>query len=139
MPENQSVLPSVPYATKLHLNSNTSYLLTRGLGGLGKIITTCRAKATTVLRTHSSRHLANIDRHSLCLRRSKIGNFVIGKEFDMLEIHTIDPENAGRSLGIITLIEDEDSTAVIFEKFLMTGDDRNIAKVYVRGWSIKAT
>lgn len=57
----------------------------------------------------------------------------------MLEIHTIDPENPGRSLGIITLIEDEDSTAVIFEKFLMTGDDRNIAKVYVRGWSIKAT
>ncbi|KAL1987324.1 hypothetical protein VTN96DRAFT_4352 [Rasamsonia emersonii] len=65
------------------------------------------------------------------------GNY--SKEFDMLEIHTIDPENPGRSLGIITLIEDEDSTAVIFEKFLMTGDDRNIAKVYVRGWSIKAT
>jgi guanine deaminase len=40
--------------------------------------------------------------------------------------------------GVMCLVEEEDSIDVIFEKFLMTGDDRNIARVYVSGRSVKA-
>jgi len=67
----------------------------------------------------------------LCLE-DKVGSFEVGKDFDALEIHTL-----GEHSGIITPIEDIDTTPVIFEKFIMSGDDRNIAKVYVKGRSIK--
>ncbi|KAJ5081953.1 hypothetical protein NUU61_010217 [Penicillium alfredii] len=77
--------------------------------------------------------LATLGGAQVCGLDEKIGNFAIGKEFDALEIHTMDLEHA----GVMTPVEDEDSLAVIFEKFLMTGDDRNIAKVYVRGRSVK--
>jgi guanine deaminase len=33
--------------------------------------------------------------------------------------------------------EEKDSLSTVFEKFLMTGDDRNISQVFVRGKSIK--
>lgn len=69
----------------------------------------------------------------VCGLDDRIGNFAVGKDFDALEIHTEDLE----SPGVMTPVEEEDSTFVIFEKFLMTGDDRNIAKVYVRGRSVK--
>lgn len=89
------------------------------------------------LSLHEGFFLATLGGAQVCGLDDKIGNFAVGKEFDALEIHTINPGSSGGSLGVITPIEDEDSTEVIFEKFLMTGDDRNIAKVYVRGRSVK--
>ncbi|KAK0650143.1 putative guanine deaminase [Lasiodiplodia hormozganensis] len=78
-------------------------------------------------------YLATLGGAKVCGLGDKIGNFAEGKEFDALEIHTL-----GANAGIITPIEDEDDMPTVFEKFLMTGDDRNIAKVYVRGRSVKA-
>ncbi|OJJ43937.1 hypothetical protein ASPZODRAFT_18716 [Penicilliopsis zonata CBS 506.65] len=76
--------------------------------------------------------LATLGGAQVCGLDGKIGNFAVGKEFDALEIHT------GEGVrGVMSPVEDEDSIEVIFEKFLMTGDDRNIAKVYVRGRSVK--
>lgn len=69
----------------------------------------------------------------VCGLDDRVGNFAVGKDFDALEIHTGDLE----APGVMTPVEEEDSTFVIFEKFLMTGDDRNIAKVYVSGRSVK--
>lgn len=69
----------------------------------------------------------------VCGLDDRVGNFAIGKDFDALEIHTDDVEIP----GVMAPVEEEDSTFVIFEKFLMTGDDRNIAKVYVSGRSVK--
>jgi guanine deaminase len=92
----------------------------------------------SALTLHEGFFLATLGGAQVCGLDDKIGNFAVGKQLDALEIHTIDPESGG-SLGIITPIEEEDSTEVILEKFLMTGDDRNIAKVYVRGRSIKET
>ncbi|KAI1260407.1 guanine deaminase [Xylariaceae sp. FL1019] len=76
-------------------------------------------------------HLATLGGAQVCCLDDKIGNFVVGKEFDALVI--------GRSLhkGVMTLVEDEDSAQTIFEKFIMTGDDRNIRQVFVRGRSVK--
>ncbi|KAL2012462.1 hypothetical protein VTN00DRAFT_5180 [Thermoascus crustaceus] len=75
--------------------------------------------------------LATLGGAQVCGLDGKIGNFLVGKAFDALEVHTMVDE------GIMTPVEDDDSTAVIWEKFVMTGDDRNIAKVYVQGKSIK--
>ncbi|CAG8302233.1 unnamed protein product [Penicillium salamii] len=77
--------------------------------------------------------LATMGGAQVCGLDDRIGNFVVGKEFDALEIHSIDLDHP----GVMSPVEDDDSTQVIFEKFLMTGDDRNIVKVYVGGRSVK--
>ncbi|CEJ53661.1 hypothetical protein PMG11_00012 [Penicillium brasilianum] len=78
-------------------------------------------------------YLATMGGAQVCGLDDKIGSFAVGKEFDALEVHTIDLDRP----GVMSLVEEEDSNFVIFEKFLMTGDDRNIARVYVRGRSVK--
>jgi guanine deaminase len=98
--------------------------------------------ADPALTLHEGFFLATLGGAQVCDIDTKVGNFTEGKEFDALEIHTIDTEGNNDigcgSIGIVTPIEDDDSTEVIFEKFLMTGDDRNIAKVYIRGFSRKS-
>ncbi|KAI6086971.1 guanine deaminase [Hypoxylon rubiginosum] len=75
-------------------------------------------------------YLATLGGARVCCLDDKIGNFKVGKEFDALVIDANAP-------GVMTMLEDEDSTRTIFDKFIMTGDDRNIKEVYVRGRSVK--
>jgi len=77
--------------------------------------------------------LATLGGAQVCSVQDKVGNFVVGKEFDALLISTVDEKYAGK----MTPIEDEDTTKEIFDKWVMTGDDRNIEKVYVDGISVK--
>ncbi len=76
-------------------------------------------------------YLATLGGAKVCCMADKIGTFEVGKEFDALEISTVVED------GQSTVVEDDDSAEVMFEKFLMTGDDRNIVKVFVKGRSIK--
>jgi guanine deaminase len=63
----------------------------------------------------------------LCLE-DQIGNFEVGKEFDATWVTTT------KSLqSAMTPREDGDSLRGLFEKYVMTGDDRNVAHVFVRG------
>ena len=57
----------------------------------------------------------------------KIGNFVIGKCFDALLIDT------NISDGVMFLHNKSDDISDKFQKFIYTGDDRNIQKVFVNG------
>ncbi|KAL3455929.1 hypothetical protein BJX64DRAFT_297136 [Aspergillus heterothallicus] len=77
-------------------------------------------------------YLATLGGAKVCGMDEQIGTFEVGKEFDALHITTI-----GEGSGVITMVEDVDTIEDIFEKFVMSGDDRNIAKVYVKGKSIK--
>ncbi|KAL2065317.1 hypothetical protein VTL71DRAFT_2986 [Oculimacula yallundae] len=61
----------------------------------------------------------------MCLEE-EIGNFEVGKQFDACWINM-------RSSSIATMYEEGDEVGKSFEKFVMTGDDRNIMSVYVRG------
>ncbi|KAI9925290.1 hypothetical protein ASPWEDRAFT_120272 [Aspergillus wentii DTO 134E9] len=56
----------------------------------------------------------------------RVGNFEVGKEFDALVVD-VDVD------GVMAPVEEEDSPEDVLEKFLMTGDDRNIGQVYVKG------
>lgn len=76
-------------------------------------------------------YLATLGGARVCCLEDKIGNFAVGKEFDALVINT-------GSSGVMTMVEDTDSTRTIFDKFLMTADDRNIEAVYVRGRQVKS-
>ncbi|EDW81446.1 uncharacterized protein Dwil_GK11019 [Drosophila willistoni] len=55
------------------------------------------------------------------------GNFAVGKQFDALLVDVSALEQPTRSLNVNELLE----------KFIYTGDDRNILKVFVAGKSIK--
>ncbi|KAJ4051793.1 hypothetical protein NW761_008815 [Fusarium oxysporum] len=63
----------------------------------------------------------------LCLE-NKIGNFEIGKEFDAIWVTTTTGLQSA-----MTPREEEDSLRGLFEKYVMTGDDRNVAQVFVKG------
>ncbi|AEO71038.1 uncharacterized protein THITE_2082502 [Thermothielavioides terrestris NRRL 8126] len=73
-------------------------------------------------------YLATAGGAQVCGLADKIGKFEVGKEFDALVIGT-----QGSDQGIMTMVEEGDSLRTVFEKFVMTGDDRNIVKVYVQG------
>jgi guanine deaminase len=77
-------------------------------------------------------YIATLGGAKVCGMGDKLGTFAIGKEFDALKISTLEETGAAS-----TLLEDDDLMTVIFEKFLMSGDDRNIAEVYVQGRSVK--
>lgn len=63
----------------------------------------------------------------LCLNE-QVGNFEVGKEFDASIVRTTTGLHSA-----MTPTEDGDDLRTLFEKFVMTGDDRNIAQVFVRG------
>jgi len=63
----------------------------------------------------------------LCLE-DQIGNFQVGKQFDASWVSTTTGLQSA-----MTPREDGDALRTLFEKFIMSGDDRNIAHVYVRG------
>lgn len=75
-------------------------------------------------------YLATLGGATVCSVGDKVGNFAVGMEFDACVISTdVDDQ-------IMTMVE-EDSLRTVFNKFVMTGDDRNIEAVYVRGRQVK--
>lgn len=77
-------------------------------------------------------YLATRGGAKVCSVGDKVGNFAVGMEFDACVISTeVDDQ-------IMTMVEqDSDSLRTVFNKFVMTGDDRNIEAVYVRGRQVK--
>ncbi|PWY91769.1 guanine deaminase [Aspergillus sclerotioniger CBS 115572] len=71
-------------------------------------------------------YLATLGGARVCGLQEKVGNFLVGKEFDALLVRA-DGE------GVMAPVEEEDGIQEVFEKFLMTGDDRNIGRVFVKG------
>lgn len=76
-------------------------------------------------------YLATLGGAKVCSLQDKVGNFAVGKEFDACLITTLVDNQ------IMTMVEPHDTLKVIFDKFIMTGDDRNIESVYVRGRQVK--
>ncbi|KAF2024457.1 Metallo-dependent hydrolase [Setomelanomma holmii] len=63
----------------------------------------------------------------LCLE-DHVGNFDVGKEFDAVWVRTTSGLQSA-----MTPVEKDDTLRTMFEKFVLTGDDRNMAHVFVRG------
>jgi len=59
----------------------------------------------------------------------EVGNFKVGKYFDALIVNMKNP-------GPVDVLQPHD-TETLVQKFLYTGDDRNIRKVYVAGRQVK--
>lgn len=78
-------------------------------------------------------YLSTLGGASVCCLEDTIGNFAVGKEFDAIWVTCPLDE----TFGVMTVREETDNLRTLFEKFLMTGDDRNIARVYVQGKLVK--
>ncbi|KAB8263326.1 guanine deaminase [Aspergillus pseudonomiae] len=61
----------------------------------------------------------------------RVGRFAPGLEFDACLVRT------GIAEGVMAPVEEADGLEGGFEKFLMTGDDRNIVRVWVQGREVK--
>lgn len=79
-------------------------------------------------------YLATMGGAEVCDMQDKIGNFLIGKEFDALLIKTGQKEQDYKGPNPFEdqpnpalFIEQTDSLEAIFEKFLFAGDDRNVS------------
>lgn len=77
-------------------------------------------------------YLATLGGAEVCCLEKEIGNFEVGKSFDAIVVGT-----AGEDQGVMTMVQEGDGLSTVFEKFVMTGDDRNITQVYVRGRLVK--
>ncbi len=69
-------------------------------------------------------HMATLGGASLCRLDGTIGNFLPGKEFDALRVRPASPA---------MWTSKEDDTRRLFEKWVLCGDDRDLADVWVRG------
>lgn len=88
-------------------------------------------------------YLATLGGASVCGVDGKVGSFELGKEFDAVVVRpnmivsgdaSSEIRNTG---GVMTPIEEGDNVRAVFEKFIVSGDDRNIAEVYVKGRRVK--
>ncbi|GAK65808.1 guanine deaminase [Moesziomyces antarcticus] len=79
-------------------------------------------------------YLATLGGAEVCAMASRIGSLEAGKEFDALLVQTTShwgPSGYTGNPGCF--VEEDDTLPDVFEKWLFTGDDRNIATVFVRG------
>jgi guanine deaminase len=77
-------------------------------------------------------HLATVGGAESLGLADRVGNFIVGKEFDALVVNPY-PANSPIDEAV------EEDVLQIFQKFLFLGDDRNIETIYVRGKLVKET
>jgi len=80
-------------------------------------------------------HLATVGSADALGLGDKVGNFVVGKDFDAL---VIDPYTANSPID--EAADPVEATDVLhtFQKFLFLGDDRNIVSIFVGGRQVKS-
>ncbi|KAF8891300.1 hypothetical protein BD779DRAFT_1468887 [Infundibulicybe gibba] len=83
--------------------------------------------AGRMLKVSELLHLATLGGAQVCCLEAETGSFAPGKSFDALVVDV----SGGLSPGVWGA--DSDGPTNMLERFLFCGDDRNIAKVYVRG------
>lgn len=79
-------------------------------------------------------YLATLGGAEVCAMANRIGSLEVGKEFDALLVQTTShwgPSGYTGNPGCF--VEEDDTLPDVFEKWLFTGDDRNISTVFVRG------
>ncbi|KAL4898142.1 hypothetical protein BDV59DRAFT_190057 [Aspergillus ambiguus] len=77
-------------------------------------------------------YLATAGGARVCGLEETVGRFAVGMQFDAVLVRTGEGVD-----GVMTPVEEEDSLQTVFEKFLMTGDDRNMVRVFVKGRDVK--
>ncbi|KAI9039606.1 putative guanine deaminase [Aspergillus affinis] len=84
----------------------------------------------TALSTEEGFYMATLGGARVAGLDGKVGNFEAGKELDACLVDvSVD--------GVMADVDEGEDTRSVFEKFIMTGDDRNITGVWVKGRRVK--
>ena len=79
-------------------------------------------------------YLATLGGAGVCCLEDKVGNFVVGKEFDAI---VVDLRTMNGNFAV--WYNEGDNLETLVDRFLFGGDDRNIKEVYVCGRLIGGT
>lgn len=88
--------------------------------------TLIHTKDYTAIHHNDAFYLATLGGAKVMNLDHRIGNFIVGKEFDAL---VISPDSANSPFDTFDVNTPDDR----FQKFLFCGDDRNIKDIYVAG------
>lgn len=81
-------------------------------------------------------HLATVGGAESLGLADKVGNFLVGKEFDAL---VVNPYSDNSPIDEAHDVSEAADVLQTFQKFLFLGDDRNIETIFVRGKKVKET
>ncbi|ETN39767.1 guanine deaminase [Cyphellophora europaea CBS 101466] len=91
-------------------------------------------------------YLATLGGAKVCGLGEKIGSFEVGKELDAMIVRpnlVLGEDSEGKEQvlrdddGVMTPVEVGDDIRTVWEKWLVSGNDKNIAEVYVKGRRVK--
>lgn len=118
----------------LSVSQHLKIIRTQDIKGIGKLAQPTSNQSYVPLDYKQVTYLATLGGAKALFLDDLIGNFVVGKRFDALLIDTdcdpIDTFDVQRK-------NDEEHLLQCLQKFLYSGDDRNIIKVFVDGRQVK--
>lgn len=85
---------------------------------------------TAALSTEEGFYMATLGGARVAGLDAKVGSFDVGKELDACLVDVA-------ADGVMADVDEGDDVRAVFEKFVMTGDDRNITGVWVKGRRVK--
>lgn len=119
----------------LSVSQHLKIVKTHDIKGTGKVAESKSNQAYVPLDYKQVTYLATLGGAKALFLDDVIGNFVVGKRFDALLVETdCDPID---SFEFHQQITDEEHLLNCLQKFLYSGDDRNISKVFVDGKQVK--
>lgn len=124
----------------LDVSHHLNFMKKQNVQGTGQVTTNSTANSKyEPLDYKQGLFLATLGGAQALSLDSKIGNFLVGKEFDALLIDTFAGPTDKFELPteLTASLTAEDKFQQLLQKFVYTGDDRNVAKVYVKGRQVK--
>lgn len=119
----------------LSVSQHLKIIKAQDIKGTGKISQSKPNKEYVPLNYKQATYLATLGGAKALFLDDLIGNFVVGKRFDGLLIDTdCDPID---SFDLLNKEKDEENLLKRLQKFVYSGDDRNIIKVFVDGKQVK--
>lgn len=130
---NASILNAIRDA--LSVSQHLKLIKTQDIKGTGKVSPSKTNEEYVPLNYKQVTYLATLGGAKALFLDDLVGNFVVGKRFDGLLID-IDSDPID-SFDLLNKENDEETLLKRLQKFVYSGDDRNIVKVFVDGKQVK--
>lgn len=119
----------------LSVSQHLKFAKSQDIKGTGKMTESQWNQAYVALDYKEATYLATLGGAKALFLDDQIGNFVVGKRFDALLVDTdCDPID---TFDFQQPESDEEHLLKCLQKFIYSGDDRNIVKVFVDGKQVK--
>jgi guanine deaminase len=123
----------------LDVSHHLSFMKKQDVAGTGRVQSNDKNASYIPLDYKQGIFLATLGGADALSMQKKIGNFMVGKDFDALLIDTYAGSTDKFELPkvLTDVLSKEEKFQQLIQKFVYTGDDRNISKVFVKGRQVK--